>query len=1165
MAQHITGFETNEGVKQYDYNALANRPAGVTDATNTVISPNADYAEVGEWADGNPTGEDRLGYFVAIAAVGDNTIKIRKATSADDVRGVSVYNPAFSGNASKDKYGEDGDLLPRYNYIGVMGIVKVIDNGLCSVNGRCMPGDDGTAIPSDNNMGYGVLERVDEDHVLIAVEPGADMIQRVRKDVGVIENQLGVSVERYGAVGDGSADDTAAFKAALAAERVLFVPGGTYKLTSGITISENCTLELAQDAVLNFTNTTGNCITLLRLANLKGNHATINVPYSFTGNVVNCDTGDDEAHLDPNNLKGSNATAVPPFTKWSPQWKMSRYMTDINICKPKSDGEHNSVDGACSGTAVYVHCNADDFVSFMWGVSMSGVRIAGAFNYGIRAYNIGAHVESWNHDMRIEAVIDGCKVGVSLENCYYARLEVSVQARAAANGAVYATHGIELRDSRGVDMSGSRVWDWNGSNSLWASGNQYQHLALYGECRGLILDDFMYYENSTDIRDLIYTNKASNLEQLTILQEPLTRWFKPKDGEPVFFDGLTEHKLMTEEQLNAHFGTALVKNFTDVLATATDENGAVLDGKGYTGGYLTGTGALYTGGDSKAYYVTTGFIPCAKGQTAYVEGMSYASYDGSCTLCMYDANKKFISTVSAANLVKGNYWFVTYQETAKGFSVMPAAVVGNENVAYIRFTVLKSQMGEHPMIAVDEEIKYTVEGVLADGIKVKGENIVGLNPGGSFDDSGLVKSVNGNTPDENGNVEIDLPDSGGHFVEGAGELVFSHTATFATNSDATFGVPVPDVSVAATLNAVYWLEVNGEMLKCHWEQDSSSSGMILNTRILYDEGRNEWVRSMSGNVMVYAQTAGTYTYSLYAPSNDPMLDPRYIPANVAKKSDIPTGGGSASIDVTAEVGQTIIVKEVDASGKPTKWESADYQPRTHWSEETVILPDTVVEVDHDAGVGLIPVDFTVEGGEKYTVKYNGVEYVVTAFEVEGQFFLGNVGSLGEGFEGLPGTNDPFALMYGDMGDGTLVWVIVPLDGSATVTVAITETVIHALPTEYAPKLCIVDIDASAGTSSGNIHIAEFDTTEIVNAILNDRPIYANFTTAYSGGTDYSNERLPVVVQGDYLNGESLSAKEILKLYLDSGACSANNAAMTLQVWSLVNSKRYTVYINQASD
>jgi len=39
---------------------------------------------------------------------------------------------------------------------------------------------------------------------------------------------------------------------------------------------------------------------------------------------------------------------------------------------------------------------------------------------------------------------------------------------------------------------------------------------------------------------------------------------------------------------------------------------------------------------------------------------------------------------------------------------------------------------------------------------------------------------------------------------------------------------------------------------------------------------------------------------------------------------IEPSGGSASIDVTAEVGQTIIVKEVDENGKPTKWESAEY-------------------------------------------------------------------------------------------------------------------------------------------------------------------------------------------------------------------------------------------------
>ena len=213
MSDYVTGFITKDGIKKYDYRALANLPESGTDITNTVISPNADYAEVGEWADGNPSREDRLGYFVAIAEVGDNTTKIRKATSTDDVRGVSVYNPAFSGNASKDKYGEDGELLPQYNYIGIMGIVKIIDNGRCSVDGRCMPADDGTAIASTNNMGYAVLERVDSKHVLIAVEPGADMIQRVKTDVEKIEEQL--------ENGGGSGEDGATFTPSVSDEGVI--------------------------------------------------------------------------------------------------------------------------------------------------------------------------------------------------------------------------------------------------------------------------------------------------------------------------------------------------------------------------------------------------------------------------------------------------------------------------------------------------------------------------------------------------------------------------------------------------------------------------------------------------------------------------------------------------------------------------------------------------------------------------------------------------------------------------------------------------------------------------------------------------------------------------------------------------------------------------------
>lgn len=146
---------------------------GIETADGTVSSENAVYAEVGEWIDGNPDGEDRIGYFVC---VDNNTpgVTMRKATVDDDVRGVTVAAPAFSGNCSSDKFDSDGNLLAKYSFVAVMGMVSVIDNGTCTVNGRCMPNANSTASPVDGDYGYQVIERIDDAHILIAVEPGTD-------------------------------------------------------------------------------------------------------------------------------------------------------------------------------------------------------------------------------------------------------------------------------------------------------------------------------------------------------------------------------------------------------------------------------------------------------------------------------------------------------------------------------------------------------------------------------------------------------------------------------------------------------------------------------------------------------------------------------------------------------------------------------------------------------------------------------------------------------------------------------------------------------------------------------------------------------------------------------------------------------------------------------
>lgn len=151
-------------------------------ADGAVVSVGADYAEYGDWYDGNPDNQNRKGYFVTMQS---GTNKIRKATSASAIVGVTTDSAGFIGNYSKDAESDQSKGL-----VGIVGQVSVIDNGTCTVGGRCMPNDSGTASPSSNNCGYLVIERIDSTHVKILVSPAIDMIQRIKTDMDSVENSI---------------------------------------------------------------------------------------------------------------------------------------------------------------------------------------------------------------------------------------------------------------------------------------------------------------------------------------------------------------------------------------------------------------------------------------------------------------------------------------------------------------------------------------------------------------------------------------------------------------------------------------------------------------------------------------------------------------------------------------------------------------------------------------------------------------------------------------------------------------------------------------------------------------------------------------------------------------------------------------------------------------
>ena len=184
---------------------------GSVHADGEYTTPCADYAEFFEWADGNPNGEDRTGYFVKL-----ENDKIVKCGAFDTPLGIVSAKPAIIGDSGEmhwknkfvtDDFGriqyhdvlvpaeldEDGTIIseehierqpvlnpewdntaeyiPRrdrkeWAAVGVLGKLVVYDDGSLQSGELCRCGNGGIAVKSLKN-GYPVLKRVADDKVLI--------------------------------------------------------------------------------------------------------------------------------------------------------------------------------------------------------------------------------------------------------------------------------------------------------------------------------------------------------------------------------------------------------------------------------------------------------------------------------------------------------------------------------------------------------------------------------------------------------------------------------------------------------------------------------------------------------------------------------------------------------------------------------------------------------------------------------------------------------------------------------------------------------------------------------------------------------------------------------------------------------------------------------------
>lgn len=218
----IVGKGSNKNSRS---NAFTVSSAGAGWFASTVTSTGADYAELFEWADGNPDAEDRVGMVVTLD--GD---KIRAANKDDDVLGiVSGTAMVLGDNAAyewKDKYVTDAygrivynepieefaehieyvdptdpstwvtvrestglhvypkinpDYDPTRDYvsredrkewdaIGLLGKLHVNDDGTCKVNSYAKVGMTGMLTHSEERTNMRVMKRITDDVVLVLLK-----------------------------------------------------------------------------------------------------------------------------------------------------------------------------------------------------------------------------------------------------------------------------------------------------------------------------------------------------------------------------------------------------------------------------------------------------------------------------------------------------------------------------------------------------------------------------------------------------------------------------------------------------------------------------------------------------------------------------------------------------------------------------------------------------------------------------------------------------------------------------------------------------------------------------------------------------------------------------------------------------------------------------------
>lgn len=558
------------------------------------------------------------------------------------------------------------------------------------------------------------------------------------------------NVRGIGAKGDGESDDTDIFESALNNCGIVYVPEGTYIISRDLELKAGTELRMTNKTVI---KTSGRII-MHRWTKITG--GIIRVPHDFSSSVILIDTAYDV----------NDDTNLTEFADGSPLLRIGREIDGTTILKSMTaTSDHTLAEkkDSVSGTGIEIFSHPIEtetgiFSGALWNVNINA-NICGAFNTGIYAHKSDCTVEAntgfnntdkaitkkgWINDLKLSGITESCKIGVHLENIENAFCDVIIQPNVATHYSdgsdipedekdidyteiVYAEHGYLLENSRTCTFLKARVWDWDSKRTRWEPGGQYQHLALIGDCSGLVINDFLYTHSSSDIRTLIYSNPVDNLDAITILQEPVTKYFKKSDeGKPFFHNGETSKELVLKNYFDEHFQTEKLYYYEDnILPNSKPGENETLNEFGYLENTVISSA---TGKADDSNYITTGYISCTQGTTLYFKGLDLCKdsshysnkiiYYYSSSEDIKDIDNSITDYYNQNNMVSSDFVnYISYDNNISSISIP----IDNDiaNLKYIRICCHINDVNE-PIVST-KPITCTPRGYITDGIYVKEE------------------------------------------------------------------------------------------------------------------------------------------------------------------------------------------------------------------------------------------------------------------------------------------------------------------------------------------------------------------------------------------------------------------------------------------------------------